>query len=155
MYNKDYYHKNKDKFKESSKKYYNKNKDKIKAYAKEYHLNNKESHVKSIQKYLSLVENRLFNSTKHSAIKRNIEHKITKQDIKDNISKYCPILNVPFNFDYDGYSPYSPSIDRIDTTKGYTPGNIQIISIKANRMKSNATKEELLSFANWILDTYG
>lgn len=50
-----------------------------------------------------------------------------------------------------GYSDYSPSIDRIDSTKGYTKDNIQIISSIANRMKWNATKEQLITFAKGIL----
>ena len=37
----------------------------------------------------------------------------------------------------------SASIDRFDTTAGYIKGNVWIISDKANRMKSNATIEEI------------
>jgi hypothetical protein len=42
------------------------------------------------------------------------------------------------------------SIDRINPKLGYVEGNIQIISHKANRMKSNASVEELKLFARWV-----
>ena len=54
-----------------------------------------------------------------------------------------------------GPKPWSPSLDRIDNTKGYVKGNVQVISHKANTMKGNATPEELLQFAYWVILTYG
>jgi hypothetical protein len=49
---------------------------------------------------------------------------------------------------------YSPSLDRIDNNKGYIKGNVEVISWKANIMKSNASPEELVEFAKAILEKF-
>jgi len=41
-------------------------------------------------------------------------------------------------------------IDRIDSSKGYIKGNVQVISRKANTMKSNADVATLIKFAEGI-----
>jgi len=48
----------------------------------------------------------------------------------------------------------NPSLDRIDPTKGYVPGNVQVISDLANRMKQNASVEELLLFAKGVMNQH-
>jgi hypothetical protein len=66
----------------------------------------------------------------------------------------CPVLNTPIKFgDGTGRRPpeNTASFDRIDSTKGYVRGNVQVISKKANAMKLNATEEELKLFARWVL----
>lgn len=60
----------------------------------------------------------------------------------------CPVFGVPFVFGEQ--SPWSPSIDRRDPAIGYVPGNIQIISVRANQLKSDATADELQQVADWI-----
>lgn len=64
----------------------------------------------------------------------------------------CPILGVPLN--YAGGSPrdrdYSPSIDRIDSSRGYNSGNVHVISWRANRIKNDSTPDELLKIAIYM-----
>jgi hypothetical protein len=56
----------------------------------------------------------------------------------------CPLLGVELYYGSDvGYRPDRASIDRTDSTKGYEPGNIWIISYRANNIKSDATLAEL------------
>lgn len=88
-------------------------------------------------------EKYLLQKARGNARHKNREFNLSLEDIK--IPEKCPALNVLFEFD----TPYAPSIDRIDSSKGYTKDNIQIISRKANLMKSDATPEELKRFAEW------
>jgi len=87
----------------------------------------------------------LINSSKQRAKNKNREHSITVEDIKAiyPVDGCCPIFGMKLEFNQAGFRESSPSIDRIDSTKGYTRDNIQIISWKANRVKGYATVEEL------------
>jgi hypothetical protein len=68
------------------------------------------------------------------------------------IPEKCPYLGIPLTDGrLDGKQKSSMSIDRIDPTKGYVKGNVQIISWLANRMKTDATVEELVKFAQGVL----
>ena len=79
------------------------------------------------------------------------EFTISVEDI--TIPDICPILGIPLNVNSGRPGAYknSPSLDRIDNSKGYTPDNIQVISQEANAMKRSASNSELHKFANWVL----
>lgn len=87
----------------------------------------------------------LLNASKQRAALKNREHTITLEDIKElyPTDGKCPVFGFDLEFNSGGFRETSPSIDRIDSSKGYTKDNIQIISWKANRIKSYATVEEL------------
>lgn len=55
----------------------------------------------------------------------------------------CPILGLELRPSDKIISPNSPTLDRIDPTKPYTKDNVVIICNRANRLKSNASFEEL------------
>ena len=95
------------------------------------------------------------NGLKRRALQKDVPFDLDLGDIL--FPKTCPILGIELsrNEDYQGPAKNSPSIDRIDPSKGYVKGNIQIISHLANAMKQNATPEELRMFAKWVLKTYG
>lgn len=62
----------------------------------------------------------------------------------------CPLLGVPITVGTAKVHNNSPTLDRKDSTKGYVPGNVWVISWRANRMKSDSTLEELKLFVkNW------
>lgn len=68
------------------------------------------------------------------------------------IPEKCPYFNVSF-IPLDKQLGYS--LDRIDSSRGYVKDNIRVITYKANRMKSDATKEDLIAFAKGILNLHG
>jgi hypothetical protein len=93
---------------------------------------------------------KLYKHLKASAKRRNIEFNLTMTELNYlSFPLSCPILDVPL--DYKKHTEYSPSIDRIDNSKGYIDGNIQVVSIKANRMKNSATESELIKFAQNVI----
>lgn len=63
----------------------------------------------------------------------------------------CPVFDQPFIERGRGFSMWAPSIDKIDPKKGYVKGNIQVISMLANCMKRDASPEQLVAFARWVL----
>ena len=83
----------------------------------------------------------IFRSAKDRARTRGLEFDITKEDII--IPGMCPILKIPIIKSFNSTTKNSPSLDRIDSTKGYVKGNVQVISLRANTLKNNATIEEL------------
>jgi hypothetical protein len=44
----------------------------------------------------------------------------------------------------------SPNLDRLDPAKGYVPGNVAVISQKANRIKTDACSSEIRRVADWL-----
>lgn len=90
----------------------------------------------------------MLSNAKKRALKKGLEFNLTKEDII--IPELCPILNVPFIIGTKENYDFTPTIDRIDNSKGYIVNNIQIITNKANSMKNSADFKMLMNFANYI-----
>ena len=56
--------------------------------------------------------------------------------------KYCPVLGMELNWFAEVRAENSPSIDRIDSAKGYTKDNVVVMSWRANRIKNDGTLQE-------------
>jgi len=86
---------------------------------------------------------------------KGLPFSLTPADLR--IPERCPVLGVPIKLIdeldrmlYAGPTPHAPSIDRLDNTKGYVPGNIRIISFRANSLKSDAKTEEIRALLVWM-----
>ena len=91
----------------------------------------------------------MWKAAKTRAESRGLEFNIEESDIIN--PETCPILECPIKFGTKEDYNYSPSLDRIDNSKGYVKGNIMVISKKANTMKNSASLEELQKFCKNVL----
>lgn len=86
----------------------------------------------------------IYKNLKASAKRRNILFSLTLTDLNNlTFPLTCPILGIPIRHNMGKAQDDSISIDRIDSSKGYEIDNIIVISWKANRLKNNATVEEM------------
>lgn len=69
----------------------------------------------------------------------------------------CPVLGIPvFLLRTDGprkRTDNTPSLDRVIPSLGYVKGNVHVISWRANRLKNDATMDELRKLLNYMEET--
>lgn len=90
--------------------------------------------------------------------KRRRECTITLEDLKEQWDKQkgiCPytgwrLKNAPTMNERLDHTPNRASLDRIDSSKGYIPGNIQFISLMAQYAKNGWGDEELINFCEAV-----
>jgi hypothetical protein len=76
---------------------------------------------------------------------------ITKGDILEMIGDgKCPVFGTTYPLDSRKACYESASLDRFDSTLGYTRENCEVISWKANWLKSDVTADKILRLAQWM-----
>lgn len=90
----------------------------------------------------------LLTSARRRARETNRSFSLSLADIR--MPEVCPVFKKPLVFGSGKCHPFSPSIDSIRPELGYVPGNIAIISLRANSIKQNATPEEIRLVADWL-----
>lgn len=84
----------------------------------------------------------MLNAARERAKKSGHACTITVDDI--SIPEFCPLLGIKLERNKGGHvRPSSPSLDKIKPELGYVPGNVWVISHRANMLKSDATVQEL------------
>jgi hypothetical protein len=138
-YNRNYYQKHKEGWSKRTTATRKRRKEKDpKAFREKENANQKNRKTKLKAENPNLL---MWRRTRQSAKERNLEFTITPKDF--TIPEICPILHIPLYFGEDTASGNSPSLDRIDNSKGYIPGNVAVISNRANRNKLDMSIEEI------------
>lgn len=66
------------------------------------------------------------------------------------IPSHCPVLGIPLLNGKGRPTDNSPTIDKIIPELGYIKGNWAVVSYRANRIKNDATPEELRKLAEFF-----
>lgn len=82
------------------------------------------------------------------SVKYGVPFDLTQEDIF--IPKVCPALGMELKRGVGGSADSSPTLDRHIPKLGYVKGNVAVISSLANRIKTNATTEQVEAVLNWM-----
>ena len=89
------------------------------------------------------------------AKRAKVPFNLTREYLESIAVDRCPIFNMEFEWGRSGLGKGKKkenclSLDRIIPHKGYVMGNVAFISHRANRIKDNASMEEMYKIADWI-----
>lgn len=88
----------------------------------------------------------LYANAKKRAKTQNVPFELEFEDIV--IPEVCPCLGIPLVKGIGIPTDNSPTLDKVIPEKGYVKGNVWVISMRANRIKDNASLQELESIAS-------
>lgn len=94
-----------------------------------------------------------FSRFKRGAKNRNLIFDLSIKEVWDLFIKQnrkCALTGVCLTFGSHIYGSITASLDRIDSSKGYTIDNVQWVHKDVNIMKMDATQEEFIIMANQI-----
>lgn len=92
-------------------------------------------------------------SMRRRAIRKQMSFEVTAQQLEAITPDTCPVFGIEFQFiDSKRQSSNSPSVDRLDSSKGYVLENLCVISMKANVIKNAYTAEDVFKVARWMRD---
>ena len=104
----------------------------------------------------------LLNNAKKAPISKIIECTVTLEHITEGIKKeFCPLTGYKFDLGREYLdttkrkkNPYSPSLDRIDQTKGYTDENTRIVIWQFNMGRAELSDLEFYLFCKQFIQRF-
>lgn len=99
-----------------------------------------------------------WHGAKDRAISQNLEFNITTDYLRYLWNKQegkCALSNLDMTFIFNsGRISTNISIDKIVPSKGYTMGNIQLVCMACNQIKSDLSESEMYNFCKNIVEVY-
>ena len=100
-----------------------------------------------------VIARRIISIVRHRAKKYGLKFSLTPESLLP-LPRHCPVLGHVLTYlapvISKKKSPSRATLDRIDNKKGYVLGNVQIISWRANRIKTDATVGEMTAVLKYM-----
>lgn len=97
----------------------------------------------------------MFSRAKGNAGERGLPFLLSRETDIPRIARIidegvCQLTGLPFDLTHGCRKPNAPSLDRIDSTKGYVPGNVRVVLWQVNAMMNEYGEDALLEVADAI-----
>jgi hypothetical protein len=102
----------------------------------------------NIHKY---AKTHMIYDAKVRATRKEMDFDLTKKEL--HFPEKCPVLNIKLIHGKEDWKN-SPTIDRIDNSKGYVLDNCIVVSSLANTIKNSATPSEILKVGKFYKKLY-
>lgn len=145
---------NPDVIKAEKRRYYERNKDKF----KQRYQDNKEHIAQKAKKSRTGKEGyikQMLYSAKSRANAGGWEFDLDLEFLLEQSGNHCPVDGLPFDWNREldqdkSLSLTIPSLDRIDSSRGYTKDNVAVIGDKWNRWKNNMNIDDLELLVKYV-----
>lgn len=94
------------------------------------------------------AEYKLLAGAKNRAKRQGVPFSLALVDI--HIPEICPVTGSALQRNRTKPGKNSPSLDRIIPQLGYVPGNVAVVSLRANAIKKDSTLEEVEAVTVWL-----
>ncbi len=100
----------------------------------------------------------LFKSCRDNAKRRgrSLDFTLTLEEVEQMLAPMtCSATGLPLVWEHDGSSarnPWAPSLDRLDNSIGYVPGNVRVVCWAFNCMRADFPDEVVLTLAKALAD---
>jgi hypothetical protein len=86
---------------------------------------------------------------KQRALDKGFEFALTPEQLEP-LPTHCPVFGFLLTLGNGQQNISAYSLDRIDNSKGYVPGNVVVMSYLANRLKNDGTAAQHARLARWM-----
>ena len=83
------------------------------------------------------------------ARKKGFDFALQVSDLEP-LPTHCPVFGIELTRGNGQQDPSAFSLDRVDNSRGYVPGNVVVMSYLANRLKNDGTAAQHARIAQWM-----
>jgi len=121
--------------------------------ARWYEKNKERERYKARKKKKSHRAYGLFNAARTRAKRKSLDFTISLEWVESKLALgKCEVTNLSYELKLEGRGPWHPSIDRTDSSKGYTPDNCKLVCWLYNSAKSEFNHTDVMILVKALHD---